>query len=155
LDIANELPIRGMILGSILPSLLPHAAKMSFPIIVIDGFGKQTMNNPAFKLLTSNAKREVSLNADLFNRHTGTRPEIIIPLPIAEVPDEPRKVQVFTPGLQVRMCRAPNMGEIGRLSYVGPGQTRLPNGLSALTGEVSLESGKKIIVPLANLEVIG
>jgi hypothetical protein len=44
---------------------------------------------------------------------------------------------------------------VGTLSKVLPGWTALPSGLRAAAAEVKLDSGDQIVVPLANLEVIG
>ena len=62
---------------------------MRFPIMVTEGFGAIPMNSAAFKLLTTNNKREATVNAEHFDRYTGSRPEVIIPLPISSEPDEP------------------------------------------------------------------
>ncbi len=51
LEIAAQLPLRGLILGSILPELIPMAEKMEFPILVLEGFGQIAINNIAYDLL--------------------------------------------------------------------------------------------------------
>ena len=152
---AAELPVRGLILSSISPALLPAAQQMRFPIIAIDGYGHFPMNSAAYKLLTSNAKREASINAETFNRHTGTRPEIIIPLPVSQEPPLPNNVDNLEPGQTVRLCRMPYAGTIGTLTKLLPGLVTLPSGLRAPAAEVKLENDEQILVPLVNLEIVG
>jgi hypothetical protein len=155
LEAAADLPVRGLILSSIYPSLLPIAREMRYPIVITDGFGSLPMNSAAYKLLTTNAKREVTLNAESYDRYTGARPEVIIPLPIAQDPTVPREVDAFAPGQQVRLRRPPAMGSIGTISRLLPGLTILPSGLRAQAAEVKIESGETVICPLVNLEVVG
>lgn len=155
LQAAADLPVRGLILSSIFPSLLSKAREMRYPILVTDGFGALPMNSAAHKLLSTNAKREVTLNAEAYDRYTGARPEVIIPLPISSDPPPPREVETLAPGLQVRMRRQPAMGMIGSILTIKPGQTTLPSGLRAPAAEVKLENGETVVVPLVNLEVVG
>jgi hypothetical protein len=152
---AAELPVRGLILSSIPPALLSAAQQMRFPIVAIDGFGQHPMNSAAYKLLTSNAKREVTINAETFNRYTGTRPEVIIPLPVSQEPPPPTDVDTLEVGKTVRMRRAPHMGTIGKLTKMPPGLSTLPSGLRAPAAEVKLENGEQVLVPLVNLEIVG
>jgi hypothetical protein len=152
---AAELPVRGLILSSISPGLLPAAQQMRFPILAIDGFGQIPMNSAAYKLLTTNAKRDVTINAEAFNRYTGARPEIIIPLPVSQEPPLPTDVSTLETGQTVRLRRAPHTGEIGTLVKLHPGLSSLPSGLRAPAGDVKLENGEQILVPLVNLEIVG
>ena len=155
LQAAADLPVRGLILASLSPSLLPKAREMRYPILVTDGFGSIPMNTAAHKLLTTNAKREVTINAEVFDRYTGARPEVIIPLPVQNVPPTPSEAETLAPGSQVRMRRPPAMGMIGSIQSIKPGLTTLPSGLRAPAAEVRLENGETIIAPLVNLEVVG
>jgi hypothetical protein len=155
LKAAAALPVRGLILSSIQPSLISIAREMRYPIIVTDGFGSLPMNSAAYKLLSTNAKREATINAEAYNRYSGARPEVIIPLPTSSDLPAPREVETFAAGLQVRLRRPPAMGMIGSIVTVKPGQTVLPSGLRAPSAEVKLENGETVVVPLVNLEVVG
>lgn len=155
LKASAELPVRGLILSSIFPSLLPMARDMRYPILVTDGFGAMPMNSAAYRLLTSNAKREATLNAEVYDRFSGARPEVIIPLPISQDPPVPDDAQSFTPGQTVRMRRPPATGAVGTIVALKPGLTALPSGLRAPAASVRLEGGETVVVPLVNMEVVG
>jgi len=155
LRVAAELPVRGLILSTISPALLPTAQQMRFPIVAVDGFGNFPMNASAYKLLASNAKREVTINAEAFDRYTGIRPEVIIPLPVSQEPEPPSDIAPLETGQTVRMRRAPHAGEVGTLVKFMPGLVTLPSGLRSRAAEVKLENEEKILVPLVNLEIVG
>jgi hypothetical protein len=155
LQTAAELPLRGLILGSMSPSLIPVALQMRYPILVIDGFSRRPMNSAAYKLLNTSIKREVTLNTEGFNRFTGTRPEVIIPLPISQEPLAPREMEIFAVGQQVCVRRAPHLGAVGSITALPEELAAFPSGLRAPAAQVKLESGEEVTVPLANLEVLG
>lgn len=153
---AADITVRGLILSSIHPSLLGLARKMPYPIIVTDAIGKQAMNANAYKIMSTNNQREnVTVNAEAYHRYKGTRPEIIIPLPHTDLPPAPRDVETFAPGQKVRLRRAPHAGAMGTLTHLPAGLKTLENGLRVLAGEVKLNNGEQITVPLVNLEVLG
>ena len=87
---AAELPVRGLILSSLPPALLPLANQMRYPILVTDGLGSLPMNSLAYRLLSTNVQREVTLNAEAYDRYSGGRPEAIIALPVSQEPAAPR-----------------------------------------------------------------
>jgi len=155
LRMAAEAAIRGLVIGSIDPSLISLALEMRFPIIVTDGFGNLPINTAAFRLISTNNKREATLNAETHDRYSGVMPEIIIPLPSDKPPPEPRDVEAFAPGQTVRVRRQPAAGMIGAIVTLPSGLSAFPSGLRAQGAEVRLENGEQLLVPLVNLEVVG
>jgi len=154
LQAAAELPVRGLILSSLHPALMQAALQARFPILLTDGLGARPMNALAFKILSTNLKRETTIHAQAWNRYSGARPEVVIPLPVSQEQASPRESETFAPGQQVRLRRAPHQGAFGTLTSLRPGLTVLSNGLRAPAADVRLESGEQLIIPLANLEVV-
>jgi hypothetical protein len=152
LTMANELPLRGLILGSMKAELVPLANTLSFPLIVLDGFGQIPMNSAAFRLLSTNEKRDVNLNATPWNPQFGDRPEIVIPLPVEG--ELPREVDDFRPNQTVRVQGAPYASQIGTLIQVKTGTTTLMNGLRVPAADIRLENDEIVSIPLANLDVL-
>jgi hypothetical protein len=151
---AAGLPVRGLILASMDAVLLPFALRARYPIILLEGFGKIPMNTAAYKLLITNERRDVALNADAWDRYRGVRPEVIIPLPAPGELPVPQDGGTFEAGQQVRVVRAPYHAMTGSIVSLISGLTPLPNGAKALCAEIQIETGDKVVIPLTNLEVI-
>lgn len=152
LQVADELPLRGLILGSMTAEAIPVAAGLQYPLIVLEGFGRIPINSTAYKILTTNEKRDIALNAAAWNAPAGERPEAMIPLPAeAEIPVE---TDTFKSGQTVRVVGLPYSGQIGVITKILPGRTRLASGLLAAAAGVRLESNVQVTVPLSNLDVL-
>jgi hypothetical protein len=149
-----ELPARGLILGSLSPSLVGDALRLGYPLVVTNGFNSHGMDGSTYKLLASNARREVTLHASPPDRQSGTRPEILIPLPVLQPPDEPLEVAEIQPSRVVRLLCAPHAGAIATVIKVFPTSVALPSGVRAAAAEVRLEGGEQLVVPLVNLEIL-
>jgi len=150
---AAELPLRGLILSSMAPGLLPLARKAQIPILLLEGFGFHPMNPVAFKLLSTNVQRDVVVNAEAWDIYAGTRPEVIIPLPSAGEVILPKDTDYFSPGQKVRVIRSPHFGEIGTLQEIREIAV-FPSGVRAEAAEVRLENGNVAVLPLTNLDVL-
>ena len=152
LNVAGSIPLGGLILGSMSPRLISSALKQPYPIILLEGFGKIAINEPAKQVLLESAQRDISLNAVKWDHFTGLRPEISINLPSEAVPE--KRVAEYTPGQHVRIHTAPYAGQTGTLTAVNQAKTTLPNGLRSSTASILFSNNEKVAVPLSNFEII-
>lgn len=155
LELAAQVPIRGLILGSLATRLIPIAEKMPYPIVLTEGFGSMPMNADAYNLLREHDGEEATINAQSYDLYSGERPEVIIPLEIEGRPPRPVELQSFRLGLTARILHGPYHGAVGEISHLLPHSTQFPSGIRAAGAEISLARGGTTTVPLANLEVLG
>jgi hypothetical protein len=153
LSMAEELPLRGLVFGGLAASLLPIAAKLTFPVLVIEGFGDQPLNPMVFKLLSTSERREVALNAEVWDRYSGARPELVIPLPAPGSTTAPQDTILFEVEKPVRVLRGMHAGELGLIISL-KGSVVFPGGLRSRAAEVRFDNGKTLFLPLANLEIV-
>jgi hypothetical protein len=155
LSAAEDLPIRGMVLASMDSALVPAAMAVSYPIVLIEGFGNLPMNQDAFNILTSGSMRETSVIAEQWNRITKTRPEVVVALPEGAHAEVLSESAMFMVGQKVRVISPPYKSMVGVLTTLQTGLSVLPNGLRAQTAGVRFTNGDIVQVPLANLEIVG
>jgi len=141
-------------LASMDSALVPLALRLSYPIILIEGFGHLPFNPQAFKLLSSCERCETAINAEPWNRLASTRPEIVIAAPSQSIQQQLQDMATFNPGQTVRMISRPYQGRLGMLEMLHPGLSKLPNGLSVPAADVRLAGGEIVLIPLANLEIL-
>jgi hypothetical protein len=152
LEMARDVNLRGLVLGSISSHLIPLAEKLDFPVMVLEGFGNIPISTPAFRILSTSEKRDVCLNAASWNAYSGERPELVIPLPAqGEITQDLVNLE---PGRKVRLGLPPFTGKVGVVEQMLPGQTVLSNGLRVPAVKVRLEDGENQIVPNVNLDVL-
>lgn len=151
---AATLPIRGLVLGGLEATLIPLAERMPYPILVLDGFGPYPMNPYAFPVLVTNEKREAYLSAEKRDALRGTRPELIIPLPLEDYPAESHESAELIVGTTVRITRTPYCGRIGKVEKLLSGKAILPNGLSVQAAQIRLADDEVVLSPIANLEIV-
>ncbi|MBI9044834.1 MAG: hypothetical protein JEZ06_10130 [Anaerolineaceae bacterium] len=150
---ADEFRLRGLILGSMNAELIRTAEAIEVPVILLEGFGKIPINTAAYKILSTNDKRDISINAIKWDRYMGERPEVFIQLPA--VGDQFSENLQFEKGQIVKLQGFGLSGKIGELITIQLDPVPLLNGLRVPAGDVRLEDGKTIKVPLANLEIMG
>ena len=151
---ARDQRLRGMILASMASSLVSVAMQMPFPIVILEGLGQYPMNDAAFRLLSSNDKREITVNAQPLDRSTNQRPELFIPLPADNALNIPPNLSVIEPGTRVRIIRDPYHGEIGFIKAILPTLYTFPSGIKAKAVSISLRNKDTVIVPLKNVDVL-
>jgi len=151
---AQELQVRGIVVGALQPEMVSQVEQSPFPVIVTEGIGTVPMSTPIFRLLTTNNGREASISGQVRPRW-GIRPEIVIPLPAETLP--PAQMQPGAPltvGTRVRVVRAPYMGAVGTVVALPTHARREETGMKVHGAEVDLGQAAPIFVPLANLEVL-
>jgi len=148
----GEINLHGLILGSMAAHLIPMARKLSFPVLLLDGFGSHAMNSVTFKLLSSNEKRDICINASEWNTFTGERPEIFIPLPAGG--EEIQDTVEFQVGQKVRVLMPPYAGQTGTITKIRPGMTSFITRMKAAAADVRLDNQEEILMPLANMDVL-
>jgi hypothetical protein len=80
-EAAAQLPLRGLILSSIDRRYHSRLPAGFLSCDCAGGIGNIPMGSAAFKLLSTSEKRDVSINAAVWNPFTGQRPEILVNLP--------------------------------------------------------------------------
>lgn len=150
--LAAELPLAGLILGSMNPALIPLAQKLEFPIILLEGFGKIKINDYAYDLLIENAQREISINAQKWDQHNGFRPEVSIAGTAEGKPFS--EMMEIADGQIARIHTSPYTGQLAIVTSVNDAKTTLPNGIKASTATLILKDGKKTAIPLPNFDMI-
>lgn len=155
LEQAQELQVRGIVVGGLPPELITRVRESPFPIIVTEGIGTVPMSTPVFQVLTTNDGREASISGRVQPRWPVTRPEIIIPLPAETLPPSPMQPGMpLTVGARVRVVRAPYMGAVGTVTALPTHARRTETGGKVHGAEVDLGQEVSAFVPLVNLEVL-
>lgn len=149
---AGSLPVGGLILGSMNPELISCAMKQNFPIVLLEGFGQNGINDLAKNLLLSNSKREISIHAAKWDRFTGNRPEVVVSLPAEG--ESYREVAEFASGQAVRVHANPYSGRVGWIQNIISGLASLPNGLRTTAAAIKFQNNESAIIPLINLDII-
>jgi hypothetical protein len=156
LEIAEQMQVRGIVVGSIGVDLGERASDFPCPVIATEGMGQVPMASVIFELLRSNAGREASISGVTRLRWGTVRPEIIIPLQGRGAALPPQQLGgALEVGAQVRVIRQPYLGSVGQVVSL-PSQPRVVDSGARLRGaEVELEGKGRVFVPYANLELIG
>ncbi|HET7009283.1 MAG TPA: hypothetical protein VFI11_00785 [Anaerolineales bacterium] len=150
----TELSCRGLVLGGLASELIPIVRRLSYPVLVVEGFGDVSMNAAAYSLLSTNAGREASVDGRVGGLYSSQRPEVIIPLPATRQVSVPDEIIPPNPGVRVRVVAAPYHGAVGVVREVLQKAVGYPSGILARSARVELEGIGTTNVPLANLEIL-
>jgi hypothetical protein len=151
---AQELQVRGIVIGSLDPTLLEMAEQMPFPIIATEGLGWAPMAQPIFQLLSTNDGREAAINGRVQPRWGAIRPEVIIPLPARSATSPPPPGTPLDAGVQVRVVRGPMTGAVGTVRHVPSQPSVLETGARVNCAVVTFSSAEEQFVPFFNLELL-
>ncbi len=153
LEQAAKVGIRGLVLGAISSNLILAAEQQPYPILSLGGFGRFGIDPLSRKLLSTSVGREAVLHASAWNRVTGERPELYIELPAEAFPLQ--ESAELTPGQTIQVHSGPYLGKTGMISRLMPGLRSQPGGIRVAVLEVKFTDGEVVLLPCANVDVIG
>jgi hypothetical protein len=156
LALIEEQGFAGVIAPSMEVDLLDMAMEASTALLLTEGFGSQRMSNANSAFLESFDGRQATMDALLPEPMEVRRPEVIINVPLTdERPPAPNVNLALQPGLTVRLTRSGSQGVTGTVVDLPKTPILLENGLQVFCAQVEINTGEKLMVPLANLEVTG
>lgn len=150
---AEDLGVRGLIVGSTTAELCRASQASPLPLLVTDGIGTGGMAAPIFQLLQQADGRSVSLFGD-YKAEAGQRPEIILPQATALGLDAAAIKKTMAPGQLVRILSTGHVGRVGTIKHIYHRLQPTAVGLKTSGVDVELSDGQILFVPTANLDVI-
>lgn len=125
-------------------------------LILTEGFGYLPMAKRTFELFQQLEGRFASVNGQTQIRAGVVRPEIIVPL-VEQKPSERLWEEENTEleiGTSVRIIRTPYFGLLGIVEELPPEPEVIPTGAKVRVARIRLQTGEKVTVPRANVEII-
>lgn len=150
---AEDLGVRGLIVGSTTAELCRASRSSPLPLIVTDGIGSNGMLAPIFDLLRQANGRSASLFGQ-YNAAAGQRPEIILPQAATLGLEATTVKKNLTPGQPVRILGATHASQVGTIKHIYHRLQPTAIGIKASGVDVELADGRVLFVPTANLDVI-
>ncbi len=150
---AAEASVGGLVLSSLNPLLVDMVTSLSFPVMMLEGFGKHPLNAGLFQSLSRLPAVEAILNTGKNPSCQRACPELLVLVDAGQDLGLVQNMKDAATGDRVRVTTTAYLGKSGSLVACGE-TTRLPDGILAETGVVRLDSGESLCLPLANLEII-
>jgi len=122
-------------------------------LVATEGFGPLPMHPAAFALLQEYQGREAVVFPATRVVGQLLRPEIIIPEPDALDEDGQTTIAAYVEGAAVRLIDQAYLGQHGVIAGV-PRRRQCADGPAVDIIDVELSNGKRLTVPLANLEIV-
>jgi hypothetical protein len=127
-------------------------------LIMTEGFGKMSMLTWTFDLLKKFEGKQASISGATHIRAGVIRPEIIIPLKTDYI-DTTKELEETSsrlePGTTVRIIRGPEFGAFAKVFKLEPTSKEIETESKTSVMIVTLEDGRKVTLPRANVEIIG
>ena len=146
---------QGLILAAASPDLIIQLKTLTFPVILLQGFGELPLAEDIVDLLQSNDGKLASMNACQKDIYNGERPEIIVP----KAEGDPERNLGFRKKLEVgdrvRILSGKAIYQAGKLVELFDADQVFENGLILPAALVKLKTLEKIKVPQQNLLIIG
>lgn len=146
----------GELLGYQLGVAITGGEQIGLTLVATEGFGRMRMADRTFRLLHAHEGRRASISGATQIRAGVIRPEVIIP----SEPDDRGATGTETPvqglvvGSPVRVIRDPYFGRLGTVVELPPQPQMLPTEALVRVLDVQLDSGERVTVPRANVELM-
>ncbi|HQE93868.1 MAG TPA: hypothetical protein PLH19_12515 [Anaerolineae bacterium] len=151
LDQAVEMQVRGIIVGSVAPSMIPRLEAVDFPVVATEGIGAAPMSQVYFDLLRSLDGREAAVGGRLRHRWRAERPYVVVPMPAQSAPPiNPESPLVV--GSRVRVLRGSYTGVSGVVSNIPTTMIQLETGARLPGVQVDFGGKEFALIPFMNLE---
>lgn len=146
-------------LGYDLGVAITGSEELGLTLVVTEGFGQITMAAKTYELLTAAAGRKASMSGATQIRAGVIRPQIIVPQPMASWPSqraesEAEKGLVMHVNSPVRVIRQPHFGALAKVVSLPVDPVAIETEARVRVVEVALESGERLLLPRANVELI-
>lgn len=125
-------------------------------IVSTEGFGNINLAKKTFSLLKQFEGHKASIHGKTQIRAGVMRPEIIIPIEFSEedLDYTQAKQTILEIGSTIRVIREPNFGIIGKVTALPEKLTNVESETKVRILEAELETGEKVVLPRANVEII-
>lgn len=130
--------------------------KKGLTLILTEGFGRMTMAQGTYDLLSRREGMLASVNGATQIRAGVMRPEIVVPLAADAVSgiQSTKQAGAMDIGSPIRCIRAPFFGRIGKVAALPPELQVVDSEAKVRVLEVDFGDGKNHTVPRANVELI-
>jgi hypothetical protein len=125
-------------------------------IVSTEGFGNINLAKKTFSLLKQFEGHKASIHGKTQIRAGVMRPEIIIPIEFTaeDLDYKQAKQTILEIGSTIRVIREPNFGVIGKVTALPEKLTNVESETKVRILEAELETGQKVVLPRANVEII-
>jgi len=144
----------GLVLGSVMPELLPALAEAPLPVMVLVGYGEYEIDTLSTAMLRQMEGQMVSLNANEADASEQSRPDLILPGKAQVSPGLFHEELQLEPGRHVRLLGKPYTGSIGEIVELPAEPEKFASGLVMRAVVVRREDELIVRVPRENVELI-
>jgi len=144
----------GLVLGSVMPELLPALEQAPLPVMVLVGAGEYEIDPLSKTMLRQMEGQTVYLNANEADTSELSRPDLILPGKAQVSPGLFREELRLEPGKRVRLLGKPYTGSTGEIIELPEESEKFASGLVMRPVVVRREDDLVIRIPRENVELI-
>lgn len=141
------------LLGTELGIAITGKERLGMTVVLTEGFGQLAMANRTFKVFAGLVGKQASVSGATQIRAGVLRPEVIVPLEGSEGAETSTAGTELAAGARIRLIREPYFGMLGRVIALPEQPAKLETGAIVRVLEAELDSGSKVLVPRANVEL--